>query len=95
MRILATALAIVALTVLPGHADTSSPSAAPEQIKPVTHAAQLSEDHAASPASAEPAPADTKMPTEQTAIQTGASGEPKPDRAAPSSDEHGAIRAES
>lgn len=95
MRILATALAIVALTALPGHANTSSPSAAPEQIKPVTDEAQSSEDHAASAPSAEPATAGTKKPTEQAAVQAGAASEPKGDQSATGSHEGGAFTAES
>jgi len=95
MRIVATALAIVALTALPGHANTSSPSAAPEQVKPVTDAEELNEDHAASAPSAEPMPAENKKPTEQAAIQAGAASEPKGDQSGTGSHEGDAFTAES
>jgi hypothetical protein len=95
MRILATALAVTALTILPVHAGTSTPSAAPKQTKP-EGAVQLSESQAASRPSAEPTAADTKKPTEQTATQTDAIAEPKPDQSAQTiSSEHDASPADS
>ncbi|MCR6645828.1 MAG: hypothetical protein NVV62_15565 [Terricaulis sp.] len=86
---------MLALTALPGQADTSTPSAASEQVKPVTDAEELTEDHAASAPSAEPVPAENKKPTEQAAIQAGAGTEPKPGQAALSSDEGDMFLAES
>jgi len=96
MRILATALAVMALTILPVQAGTSTPSTASEQTKPETGAVQLSESQAASTPSAEPTAADTKKPTEQTATQTDATAEPKPDQSAQANaTEHDASPAES
>lgn len=96
MRILATALAVVGLTVLPVQAGTSTPSTASEQTKPEADAVDLSASQAASTPSAEPAAADTKKPTEQTAAQTDATAEPKPDQSAQTiSSEHDASPAAS
>lgn len=76
MRIIATALAAVALAVLPVQAGASTPSAPSEQTK------QLSEGQTASTPIAEPTAADTKKPTEQTTTQTGTAAETKPDQSA-------------
>jgi hypothetical protein len=96
MRILATALAVMALTVLPVQAGASTPNTAPEQTKPEAGAVQLSESQAVSTPSAEPTAADTKKPTEQTATQTDATAEPKPDQSAQTiSSEHDASPAAS
>lgn len=96
MRILAAALAVAALTGLPLQAGASTPSAAPEQTKPETDAVHLKEAQTPSTPSAEPAVADTKKPTEQTATQTGTAAETKPDQSAQTnSTEHDASLAES
>ena len=78
MRMLATAAAAAALTLLPAQAASSTPSAAPEQTKPHTEAGQLNGGELASMPSAEAAAAKKKKPTQQTATQSGVSAEPKP-----------------
>lgn len=96
MRIIATALAAVALTVLPVQAGASTPSAASEQTKPDTDVVQWSEGQTASTPSAEPTAADTKKPTEQTTTQTGTAAETKPDQSTQTNTaEHDASLAES
>ncbi len=96
MRILATALAVMTLTVSPVHAGTSTLDTAREQTKPEAGAAQLSESQAASMPNAEPTAAGTKKPTEQTATQTDATAEPKPEQSAQTnSTEHDSSPAKS
>jgi hypothetical protein len=85
MRVLSTALAAAALTVLPVQAGASTPNAATEQTKPSTEAHQLHEGQAASLPSAEVAAADKKNPTEQTATQSGVDAQPKPDHSSSAS----------
>jgi hypothetical protein len=82
MRTIMTALAASALIVLPFDAGATTPSAAPEQTKPETQAAEATDAQASPTASAEPTAASTKKPVEQSAAEIGARAEPKPDQSA-------------